>query len=273
MWSLGTVVTSLLMVASIDLSAQTWCRPGATWYYNGLDNNGGYVKVTYRADTLIDGMEAQVLDRTQVVLNTEGLQDTLYAPVHMITRHDGDLVELRIGTTWRTLYNFAGTTGYQWHCFTVTGHGTEVLNGQVLRWQNIGPVHKIYERIGYIWHIDLACAFPPVLQPAALRCYSDNEFSVQFGPLPCEGLVGVQELGHRVLPVHPNPGISHFTLELPPGPHIITLFDTTGRMVLQQRTTDERPVIGTEALPAGLYRIAVRDERGGVMGASWVKER
>lgn len=35
----------------------------------------------------------------------------------------------------------------------------------------------------------------------------------------------------------------------------------------------ERPVIATEALPARLYRITVRDARGGVMSATWVKER
>jgi hypothetical protein len=43
-------------------------------------------------------------------------------------------------------------------------------------------------------------------------------------------------------------------------------------MVLQQRTADARPVIATEALPAGLYRITVRDEQGAVLGAMWVKE-
>jgi hypothetical protein len=43
-------------------------------------------------------------------------------------------------------------------------------------------------------------------------------------------------------------------------------------MVLQQRTAVDRPVIDTEALPAGLYRINVRDAQGAVMGATWVKE-
>jgi hypothetical protein len=73
--------------------------------------------------------------------------------------------------------------------------------------------------------------------------------------------------------VFPNPGTTHFTLTLQPDPHTITLFDATGRMVLEQRNAEERPVIGTEHLPAGVYRITVRDERGGLMGAMWVKER
>jgi len=69
-----------------------------------------------------------------------------------------------------------------------------------------------------------------------------------------------------------NPGTTHFSLDLPPGPHSITLFNAMGRKVLQQRITDARPVIATEGLPAGLYRISVRDAQGGVMGATWVKE-
>jgi hypothetical protein len=47
----------------------------------------------------------------------------------------------------------------------------------------------------------------------------------------------------------------------------------TGRMVLVHRTTEERPVISTEHLPSGLYRVMVRDELGAVMGVTWVKER
>lgn len=70
----------------------------------------------------------------------------------------------------------------------------------------------------------------------------------------------------------PNPGNTHFTLDIPPGPHTITLFDATGRLVLQQRTTDSRPEITTEVLPAGMYRVTVRDERGALIGSTWVKE-
>jgi hypothetical protein len=122
-------------------------------------------------------------------------------------------------------------------------------------------------------------AISPMLlvdQPfGGLRCYSDNDLqwtnpTLQFG---CASLVGLANLDRSMATaIYPNPGTTHFTLNLPPGPHTITLFDATGRMVLQQRTTDARPVIATEALPAGLYRISVCDERSEVMGATWVKE-
>jgi hypothetical protein len=93
--------------------------------------------------------------------------------------------------------------------------------------------------------------------------------SVVTAPLPTR----VDENSKAVLHVMPNPGNDRFTLVLAPGPHTITLFDTKGRLVLLQRTADARPVIATEALPAGLYRITVRDERGVVMGGTWVKEQ
>jgi len=87
------------------------------------------------------------------------------------------------------------------------------------------------------------------------------------------GTVGIGELtAQNALSIFPNPGITHFTLSLPPGPHTITLFDATGRAVLQQSTTDTQPVIHAEALPAGLYRITVRDAQGASNNTSWVKE-
>ena len=96
---------------------------------------------------------------------------------------------------------------------------------------------------------------------------------IKVDDLAFSGSVGLDQAGSCAqLQSFPNPGTTHFTLDLPPAPHTITLFDATGRMVLQQRTTDTRSVIATEALPAGLYRIAVRDEQGAMMGATWVKE-
>lgn len=83
--------------------------------------------------------------------------------------------------------------------------------------------------------------------------------------------VGEQDPSTRIH-VFPNPGTIHFSLSLPPGPHTITLLDATCRVVNQQRTTDPRPLVSTEALPAGLYRISVRDGSGRLTGTTWVKE-
>ena len=96
---------------------------------------------------------------------------------------------------------------------------------------------------------------------------------VKVDALAFAGMVGIGEFNDsNALSFFPNPGTTDITLDLPPGPHTITLFDAMGRMVLQHRTAEVRPVFNTEALLAGLYRITVRDAQGGVMGATWVKE-
>ncbi len=87
------------------------------------------------------------------------------------------------------------------------------------------------------------------------------------------GTVGMDAVNDRSgIDLFPNPGTTYITLTLPPGRHNITLFDATGRVVLGQRTTEERPVIRTDALPTGPYLITVRDEEGGTIRAMWVKE-
>ncbi len=102
---------------------------------------------------------------------------------------------------------------------------------------------------------------------------------VKVDDLAFVGTVGIGEVRPTsTLSVFPTPGTNHFTLSgvegsLPPGLHTITIFDATGRMVLQKRTADERPVIDTEALPAGIYRITIRYEQGAVTGTTWMKER
>ncbi|HPF91951.1 MAG TPA: T9SS type A sorting domain-containing protein, partial [Flavobacteriales bacterium] len=129
------------------------------------------------------------------------------------------------------------------------------------------------ERLGWTMNFSPYPACIIVDGPVGMRCYSDQDITVSFTGLGCETLAGISDhLAASGLSAFPNPGTTHFSLDLAPGPHTISLFDATGRLVMQQRTTDARPVIATEALPPGLYRIAVRDERGALMGATWVKE-
>ena len=144
--------------------------------------------------------------------------------------------------------------------------GTLEVTGMLSNWQPFS-VHLSY----------LSSELPDT---AYIQIASSIDFSapvvgsfIKVDDLAFSGAVGIDEVtDSNTLSIFPNPGTTHFTLSLPPGPHTITLFDATGRVVLHQRTTDARPVIGTEGLPAGLYRITVRDARGGVMGATWVKE-
>jgi len=278
---------NVLLIAAIPIMhsavlAQVWCPPGATWTYDALESNGGFIRSSYIGDTLIDGELAQIIDRYAAVQQAPDFGEPVitYTPVAMITKYDANVVYLRGGQSWDTLYWFGAQVGSRWtaphmNCspFYVSTIGTTDFDGVSLRYVNIGPVHRIYERFGLLWHIHLHCPGFIILEPAGLRCYSDHELSVEFGSTECEAFVGVGEhLAHIENPPFPNPGSTQFTLTLPPSPHTITLFDAMGRLVLEQRTADERPVIATEGLLTGMYMVRIVDGNNMVQLHHWMKQ-
>lgn len=80
-----------------------------------------------------------------------------------------------------------------------------------------------------------------------------------------------EQAAPMTLPTYPDPGTDRFTLTLPPGPHTITLWDPLGRMALRQHGHGTQPVVHTEALPAGPYRITVELAQGVRWNAAWTK--
>ena len=292
------ILLSLFSIVHLEgLNAQVWCPPGATWYYRDSSTTGstpGFLRLQYTSDVMLDGQLAQYIS----VTITEFYNDSahIYPGFDFHTYQDGPIVycKTEVGFPWDTLYHFGAVPGDHWDAphfswsneclrITVTDTGTTFINGFALRYMDytrdsLGyAVHRrITERLGDSeFYFLMEMCTGPFQMIRGLRCYSDDAFgSYDTGISPsCDFLTTINDQpGNRRVMLHPNPGCTHFTLDLPPGPHTITLFDATGRLVLQQRTTDARPVIGTEALPAGLFRIAVCDEQGAVMGATWVKE-
>lgn len=291
-----TTLLSLLLLPLLAF-AQSWCPPGATWTYEAGQFLAGFTRMRYTGDTIVDGYTAQIIDRYSAIQYPQpppgpiysGPPEVNYTPVAVITRAEGDVVfTLREGA-WDTLYWFGAVPGQGWtaahapdeqECapFIVADTGTYVMDGVALRWIEIESWYRVYERIGSTWDMFLYCPNWILDGPMGMRCYSDDEITYQLAAGACEQLVGLNDISAPIrLGLFPSPGTTHFTLSgvegyLPPGTHIITLFDATGRMVLQQRTSETWPVIGTEALPAGLYRITVQHEHRAVMSAVWVKE-
>ncbi|HMQ77677.1 MAG TPA: T9SS type A sorting domain-containing protein [Flavobacteriales bacterium] len=274
-------------------SAQAWCPPGATWtfeYTNILGGYSGVQRVEYTADTLLSGFTAQRLDQTNVVAPWGTTNYTVYPSFPLFTRYANEVVFIwDNNSSYDTLFWFGAAPGDHWNAagwpdgstimITVMDTATEVIDGVPLRRLVVepipgSPVDTVYERIGGLHlHINAFNWYVTDVPYDGLWCYSDQDIDFAMpGVSDCGYTLSVPDrpVAHGAVPF-PNPGTTHFTLDLPHGPHTITLFDATGRMVLQQRTTDARPVIGTEGLPAGLYRITVWDERGAVMGATWVK--
>ncbi len=213
----------------------------------------------------------------------------------LFTRYADGVVHIwdQWSSTYDTLMWFSAEPGQHWNIhhqdgfarFNVLDTGTSVVEGIPLRYVVVEEPFLLFatdtmrERIGSdFFYIDPRETLLTDWTTGWLRCYRDqmiNEFHGWSWTWAgnCAFTVQVPEQQEPIGMPFPNPGTDQINLTLPPGPHTITLLDATGRMVLQQRTAEERPVIGTEDLPAGLYRITVRDERGTVMGATWVKER
>jgi len=292
----GTLITLALL--PLLAYAQSWCPPGATWTY-GTDMLGlfGYAQYIYASDTMVGGQLAHRID-AQGAMSIVGQApvDHWSQPIAAITLQIGDVVSLWSSTEqeWDTLFWLGAVPGDGWiradgpygpcdppDSLVIVDTTTVVFDGLALRQWTVEQradgmtmsFESFTERLGWTMNYSPYPACMIVDGPVGMRCYSDQEISVNSTGFGCETLAGLSEHGSSTsLPIFPNPGTTHFTLDVPPGPHTITLFDTTGRVVLQQRTNNERPVINTEALPAGLYRIIVRDDRGGLMGATWVKE-
>jgi hypothetical protein len=288
-----------LVLLPVLAVAQSWCPPGATWTFGYTDILGGVIghaRVDHTADTVVGGMPAQ---RLEVRANAYSYPTQAYwneTPMGIyFTTGTSDVVQLwnPNEAAYDTLFWFSAVPGDRWSVpwtyggvpdFLVLDTLWTTIAGLQLRQVVVGldtpgpePIDTLTERLGFM-EIFINAISPMFLvdQPfGGLRCYSvdDLQWTDPEWPYGCTSLVGLGEPGPTsTLAPFPNPGTTHFTLDLPPGTNTFTLFDATGRMVLHQRTADARPVIATEALPAGLYRISVCDERSEVMGATWVKE-
>ena len=250
----------------------------------------------YSGDTLVGGLPCQRIDQTIIAYEPTiplGSAFTQQDPP-IFTHGQGDLIR-----TWDeaegvfdTLAWFGAAPGDRWHhpayagpvaYFEVLDTGTRIVSGMSLRYLVVeepsvmGVVDTLVERIGFArFYLRPQETMLLDFTTNGLVCYRDDDLGQVDGGWPghpCDFTLSVNEaLGTSVSTLYPNPGNTYFTLDVTPGPHTITLFDATGRVVLEQRTADGRPVIGTEALPAGLYRVTVRDEHGAVSGATWVKE-
>ena len=287
----------LVVVLSLTCQGQSWCPPGATWTYEGAISQYTTNRITrYVGDTILGGENAQTLFTVHQFIHpvTQAVDTFGGEGTYSWTRASGEVIWLWSATesAWDTLYNFGAAPGSEWgpvfaepgFCGSpeagdkvqVLDTGTMVVQGVPLRYLDIhlgSYGGRVTERMG--WSVMME-TFEGCWQDllSEFKCYEDYEidYSVDPDQGSCDLATRIEnrDLAEPIL--YPNPGNDHITISRSSGPHTIALFDATGRMVLQQRTNDTRPVISTEALPAGLYRITVRDGLGGLMSATWVKE-
>lgn len=271
-------------------NAQSWCPPGATWTYTHSNNwtHEGYARYQYIGDTVIDGNNAQIISMHAAGYDFSMQANFSWDQGPYFTTVNGGLVSLWTGSAFDTLYNFSASIGDQWQMnvpdgstpsvvVSVTDTGSTSIDGVPLRYLvtalNGSGSDTIMERLGSLSHqlVPWSMSITDQLD-GPLRCYADVEIDHRqyWWAFGCESWVGVDKPSISAVTIlFPNPGTDHFTLSLLPGPHTITLFDVTGRIVHQQRTTDAQATIDTARLPSGIYMVKV-DE--GLQPMRWVKE-
>jgi hypothetical protein len=282
-------------------SAQSWCPPGAEWIFR-YDHEPedelspalvGNVHVQYTGDTVLGGFASQKLEQWLRAGEVGMTEQTLSSLEPIFTRFEQDVVYLWDGSamSFDTLMWFAAQPGDHWtppqwenirfevlQATTILNEGVELRQ---LIISIIGPDGEITqdyltERAGYHYFhfIPINSLFGAVDWIHALRCYRDDELLFHLVAMSaCNFFVQVPSRHNAsLIPIHPNPGTDHFTLQLQPGPHQLTLFDAQGRQVIRQQLSEERPVISTSSLPSGLYHIHITDGHGRNSGHRWNKE-
>lgn len=278
------------LLLHLPVSAQSWCAPGAEWEFRFYSQAAsGITHATYTGDTIINGLAAQRIDHTIYAVNPEWSGQAFTEVLDpLFTRYDDDIVWMwgQWAGEFDTLMWFGAVPGDRWLIpaewthggYTVVDTGHFLFGDDLLRWVAVeedvamyGP-DTLWERIGFgAIYIDPWESVTIDYTTAHLKCYRDdsgNSFAGPWYSTPCQLTVRTAVHTHEALALpHPNPGTTHFALDLPPGPHTIELFDVTGRRVLHQRTTQERPTISTEHLPPGIYHLRVDD----AAGVRWMK--
>jgi hypothetical protein len=298
--AMRTALLVPLVFAFALLNAQTWCPPGAQWNYQiqGLMLDG-YVVRTYVGDTVIDGRNAQRIHESGYRIeywsgDTVALDGNRYTSLQDSTLFLWGAFSDPVG--WDTLHRFDATIGDRWFppradsvcldgyagMLEVMDTSSLVVDGIDLRsWtmtylDAVGQPawnFQVVERLGPLTGLEILPGGCIIIEYGeVLSCYTDQEVSYNdaYWPYGCASVLGLEhDPPDPEISLSPNPGTDHFTLSLPPGTHAITLFDATGRAVLQQNANGGRATLDTAGLPSGIYFVRIDH---GVQPLRWVKE-
>lgn len=145
------VLLFLYIHLASNVNAQSWCPPGATWYYkeyNGVTATDGIIKFQYVRDTLINSITAKLITGTFSGKKTGAYpypSATIYNYASYITYEANKVVYLHSNGNFDTVVNYNATIGDKWRCLsknnacglrrhlTVTDTGHVLVNGLFLK--------------------------------------------------------------------------------------------------------------------------------------------
>ncbi|MFT3884092.1 MAG: T9SS type A sorting domain-containing protein [Flavobacteriales bacterium] len=284
-----TIFLSVCTVAALTLTAQSWCPPGAVWYYDASFCMGGchgYVCMKEAGDTILQDQSCSRIERTRAYTalgDPEVRLDTLtelytYSDAGIVWMFDPEL------NAFDTLYNLNAIPGDTWQLIhlpgpitsdaylTVLDTGTIHINALPLRWLSVehhypgaGPndhLDTLIERIGsivsYMLPYDFPNGFVDGQEGGTFRCYRDEAFptfSVVDGP--CDLSLEIAQHPHtrNHLQLLTNPITTDLIVDLPAEAmgRSALLLDASGRMLRQVSITEQRFHWSLDDLSSGTY--------------------
>ena len=280
----------------MEISAQTWCPPGAEWThaYADLSFGGGHgiTRVVYEGDSLVGGFMAQKLRETNVIApwGTDDHTSTSN-PSPTLTRFADGVVYL--WSAWPgeydTLMWFDAAPGQFWASpgledspdfrITVLDTSTVTIGGVPLRELTVQwgtwdwmPPDTLRERIGFSMNYLNGFSWFLTDQPwVGLRCYRDNElaFNTSVGT-DCGFSLSIHDaVRSPSARLFPNPGTDRFTLSGITPDSWIELFDGLGRRMFTGQALSVLFHFDTSGLAPGLYQVRIGN---GAQVMSWIKE-
>jgi hypothetical protein len=267
-----------LITTSTLAAAQAWCAPQATWVYDtGNPSFASQTRITYVSDTVVDGFQAQRLDRTTQLVQQGGLFTASIAG--LVTRTNGDVVWEWNDNAWDTLYWFSAQPGDHWQPFWHYGeqcadHAWHVISigtttewgiplrtvtaelrafGESLGWEPFTFTERIGGGGGHIFPglppcgaiIECYCSF---------SCYRDTD--IETGPF-CELTLEVSAPSAGASPLlAPNPTMGITRVDWPgKGSFAVRAFDRHGRLVGEWGPVGAGTSVDMSGLSPGLYEL------------------
>jgi hypothetical protein len=227
----------MIMIFSTYAKAQTWCPPGATWYY---DDDAmffpGYSKLTYVNDTTIKGKSCKKITHFMKYRDPGKVLQQKYQAPYFTYEENGVvyLYDTLYGQDkFDTLFNINAKVGDRWRVpfadptckdttliMKVKSVGTKMVNGFNLKWVsvqqaiNLSP-DTIVERLGIRFDLFRSINYSKCKNiiyegsDGKLRCYSDNSFGSYSTGLSktCDFVTGIIETKQDkgALSFYPNP--------------------------------------------------------------------
>ena len=202
----------LILLLPAVVFSQKWINEGAVWHYAWSDGGGfggGFMKVNYEKDTLIQGNNCQKLNPLYYRFMSDQYHETHFtgttSQTPQFTYSSGDTVFYFHHNTFSVLYNFGAKVNDTWDLGVDTNNllcsksivqvdsiGFININNQNLRWIAVSPKDgssvgfqgKILEKIGsidnYLFPKANNCNINEMDESGYgdFNCFQDNSFSL-----------------------------------------------------------------------------------------------